>query len=313
MSATPASGLPPTRSPRPGAGARLPLGACALGVVFALTGCAHGGHTASAPAPRPETSALPADSATVAIWHMDETADTRVADAGSFRLDGTAGIEARTGFGRYGRARVFTHALDSFVLVPFDPALEPHSGFTVEAWVLPTSYGSYEDTPIAGRWTVDGNRESWLFSIVGRRQIPPVVPRASPGDHAALTPRGSTGALMFAFMPADAGSPRSYFSTQPVSLNRWSHVAATYDGTVVRLWINGVLDAQYASLGRIRSSGASLQIGNALDPRWLSRFGGDLRADQARDATPYYAFEGLIDELRISSVARAGFEYARGR
>jgi Concanavalin A-like lectin/glucanases superfamily len=296
----------PRRALRPWRGAL--LAAC-----VASAGCAHGVMKATPAPTRLGAEGLPADSATVALWRMDETAGTMVADSGPFRLDGTAGIEASTGFGRFGRARSFTHSVDSFVFVPYDPALEPHNAITIEAWVWVASYGLYEDTPIAGRWTQEGNRHSWLFSIIGYGQYPPAVPTPSPGDHSDIVGRGTAGQLMFAFQPEEAGAPRSYFTTQRIPLNRWTHVAATYDGAVVRLWIDGVLDAQYASLGRIRSTGAALQIANALDPRWLSRFAGDLRADQAPDPTPYYAFEGLIDELRISAIARPAFEYARGR
>jgi len=120
------------------------------------------------------------------------------------------------------------------------------------------------------------------------------------------------GKVMFAFQPEEAGSPRAYFSTRPVELGRWTHVAASYDGRVVRIYLNDQLDAQYASPGRVRESDAPLLIGNSFDPRWLTTFSGDLRVGPAGDATPYYAFIGMIDEVRISSQARTEFPYARG-
>jgi hypothetical protein len=51
-----------------------------------------------------------------------------------------------------------------------------------------------------------------------------------------------------------------------------------------------------------------LLIGNYLDPHWLTDFGDQLRVGGAADRNPYYAFEGMIDELRISNVARDAFE-----
>ena len=224
---------------------------------------------------------------------------------------GVAGQDTRCDYGRFGRARVFTISLDSFVEVPFNPALETPLAFTIEAWVRPNSYGSYEDTPIAARWTAQNADHSWIFSIVGNQFRPPIVPNSSPGDHATLVGAATAGTLYFAFQPADAGVPRAYYSTRAIETARWTHVAATYDGNVVRLWIDGKLDSQYASLGRIRSTPAPLEIGNTIDPRVLSTFGGDLRASNATDPTPYYAFDGMIDEVRLSSAARDSFETVR--
>jgi hypothetical protein len=91
------------------------------------------------------------------------------------------------------------------------------------------------------------------------------------------------------------------------------HVAASLDGEVVRLFIDGRLDNQIAVANGIQRSPAPLVIGNALDPRRLTDFGGDLRQDPANAMLPFYALNGLIDELRISNVARTSFESADPR
>lgn len=287
----------------------------ALAAALALSsacGCAAPGAHAPPSGAGLEINATPvADAATVALWHLDETAGTPVEDAGPFSLLGVAGLDTRTDYGRYGRARVFTRSLDSFVEVPFNPALEIPSAFTIEAWVRPNSYGTYEDTPIVARWTAQNADHSWILSIVGNALRPPIVPLPSPGDHAALTGVAAPGTLYFAFQPADAGTPRAYYATRAIETARWTHVAASYDGRVVRLWIDGRLDAQYASLGRIRATTAPLEIGNTIDPHILSTFGGDLRANPGGNPTPYYAFDGMIDEVRLSGAARDSFESVR--
>ncbi|HYM81835.1 MAG TPA: LamG domain-containing protein [Candidatus Limnocylindria bacterium] len=250
---------------------------------------------------------LVADSVTIALWHFDETAGTRIADGGPFRLDGVAGADTRTDFGRFDSARLFTRTLDSFVLVPHNPVLERPKGFTIEAWVYVNAYGQYEDTPIAARWSQDANQQSWLFGIVGERKTPPLARLPSPGFHNELVLRGGLGLLLFAYQPEDASAPRSFVSARRVERERWTHVAATFDGEVVKFYINGQIDSQYATQGGIRPSPAPILMGNYFDPRRLSSFGGDLKIDVGGDPNPYYAYEGFIDEMRISATARTDF------
>jgi hypothetical protein len=272
-----------------------------LAGVMLLCGCMR----ANEP-PRLESATAPpeVDSLTVALWHMDEQTGTRIFDSGPFRLAGTAGRAVLHPFGRFRGALGFHRSLDSFIHVPYNPALEP-AALTVEAWIFPTDFGSYEDTPLVGRWTEEANRQSWLFAVAGRR-LPRSLVRPGPEHHVSVFPDALAGSLLFAYLPETAGSVRSYVSSRPIELERWTHVAVTFDTEVVRFWIDGQLDAQFASHGRIRASQAPLLIGNYFDVRLLTRFGGDLRPDTA-DPEPYYAFEGRMDELRLSSKARADF------
>ncbi len=275
-----------------------PAGILALTLV---AGCAHVGSR-----PQGTSSDAPvADSVTVALWRMDEAAGTRVADAGPFRLAGTTGRSVEHPFGRYGSALGFELSLDSFVYVPYDPELDAPSAMTVEAWVEPSAFGLYEDTPIAGRWTEEPNQQSWLFSISGRRITADQLGQG-PGFHVALFPDALAGKLLFAYQPEAAGPPRVYVSTRTLELDRWTHVAVVFDGQVVRFFIDGELDSQFASLGRIRASQAPVLIGNYFDPRTLTGFGGDLHPNLV-DPTPYYAFQGRLDELRLSRAPRRSF------
>ena len=82
---------------------------------------------------------------------------------------------------------------------------------------------------------------------------------------------------------------------------------------MVRFWVNGEPDGFFATTGRVRPSRAPLVVGNFFEPRLLTDFGGELRLETSGDATPYYAFDGGMDELRISSVARTRFPLGGGR
>jgi hypothetical protein len=73
-----------------------------------------------------------------------------------------------------------------------------------------------------------------------------------------------------------------------LTLNTWHHIAGTYDGTKMRLYVDGMaVDSTNYSINFINSS-ANLTIGS--HPVW-DRF-----------------FEGVIDEVRIWNVARTGAE-----
>src|SRR5437879_12419831 len=76
------------------------------------------------------------------------------------------------------------------------------------------------------------------------------------------------------------------YGTGVLALNTWAHLAATYDGTTIRLYVNGVQVASRAQTGTIATSTNPLQIG------------GDSLYGQY--------FQGAIDEVRVYNVALTG-------
>ncbi len=88
-----------------------------------------------------------------------------------------------------------------------------------------------------------------------------------------------------------AGTTRFHTLTVPynVNLDQWYHSAATYDGTTIKLFINGCLVDSKAATGNIASSGNPTYIGN----------GDDCVCEQ---------LYGDIDEVRIWSRARTEAE-----
>jgi len=286
----------------------------ALGLL-ALAACAK--HVRRAD-PTADTPGTPADSVTVALWRMDETGGTLAADAGPSRLDAVAGPDTRTIFGRFRGARLFTRSANSFLYAPFSPRLEAQSALSVEAWVAPNAYALYEDSPIAARWSPTTAEHSWMFSLVGfnrpaRLLIAEFGSNLGPGWHQEFVRGVPVGRLLFVFQPEGAGAPRTFYSLSSIELQRWTHVAVTFDGEVVRFYVNGQPDGTFATPGRIRASQAPLLVGNFFDPRLLTDFGGDLRQGPAADTAPWYAFDGAIDELRLSSSARTVFPIRGGR
>lgn len=73
----------------------------------------------------------------------------------------------------------------------------------------------------------------------------------------------------------------------------WHHVAATYDGTTMRLYVDGTLDNSRTFGVSLPDSDRALLVGTGYGGR------------EQGSAQAY--FNGRIDELRISNIARSGF------
>ena len=284
-------------------------GVVVLLLAVSLSACAkHGPHELRAPALSPQPPA--ADSVTVGLWRFDERAGVHIADSSPFQLTGTVGPDTRLDFGRFKSARTFTATAQSWAYIPYNPVMESPRGFTVEAWVYLNDFSNYELSGIAMRWTPVPNEQSWLLGVVGNKLGPPTITTSSPGWFLNEVTRFNTGHLVFAFRPELAAGTQSFASTATLPKRTWVHVAASVDGEVVRIYIDGRLDVQVAIANGIHRSTAPLVVGNALDPRLLTDFGGDLRQDPANLPLPYYALNGSVDELRLSNVARKSFESA---
>ena len=288
-------------------------GVGAAAAMLVLAGCA--GSAGGVRTKSSTSTAMPpaADSATVALWRFDENGGPLAADSGPFRLDGTAGIDTRTDFGRFHSARQFGIAVDSYVYVPYNPVLNIEGAFTVEAWIDVNSVSLYELQVVAARWTPVPNEQGWVLGVSGLNAIQGTSSQTAPGWFAPFMNAPAPQRLFFGYTPAGAGAPRGYTGTVELPTGRWVHVAASVDGEVVRLYVDGRLDAQYVNTSTVRSCPAPLVVGNAIDERHLTSFGGELRIDQSSNVGIYYPFDGLIDELRLSHGARTSFEGTNSR
>jgi PKD repeat protein len=74
-----------------------------------------------------------------------------------------------------------------------------------------------------------------------------------------------------------------------VTLNRWHHIAGTYDGATMRLYVDGVLKGSLSKAGNLDY--------DPPNPLTIARY---------RDDDEEYWFKGKIDEVRVWHVARTG-------
>ena len=161
---------------------------------------------------------------------------------------------------------------DDYVEIPNAPDLNPTTAITLEAWIYRTA-DQYANAPILSKDNPSSTRQ-YLLSVADTGKFRAHVWR-SPGGIA-------------------------YFDgITPVQLNTWYHVAMTYDGTNLLLYVNGIADAGLAASGSIVTSTEPLRIGGSYSGGWGN-----------------YKFAGLIDEPTVYNRALTATEvsalYAAG-
>jgi concanavalin A-like lectin/glucanase superfamily protein len=204
-----------------------------------------------------------------AFWHLDEATGTVAADSSGNANHGTIDGAARIG-GRFRNALRFD-GVDDKVLIARSATLEP-SAVTVEGWVRsPASPGAFRHIVAQGAVTCQA---------------------ASYGLYS-----GADGGLAF-YVSSDNGSVFTVSPAAPASVwdGAWHHVAGTYDGVAVRLYVDGI------QVGT--GSSTTLPIGYGLpNPAGLlGSFGGT--------CNPQLAYSGDLDEARVWPRALSAQEIA---
>ena len=184
----------------------------------------------------------------VAAFGFNEGAGVQVTDASGQGNTGTISSATWSPAGKFGAALSF-NGTSSWVTVADAASLDLTSGMTIEAWV----------NPAVGT--------GWRTIVL----------------------KESAGGLAYAFYSANNASRPAGFvhtnsdvglnGTAAVALNTWTHLALTFDGSTLRMFVNG---GQVSSMG---VSGVATMSNGAL------RIGGN--------AVWGEYFKGLIDEVRI--------------
>jgi glucose/arabinose dehydrogenase/PKD repeat protein len=182
----------------------------------------------------------------VAAYAFDEGSGTSTADASGSGNTGAIGSATWTGQGRFGNALTF-NGQNARVTVNDSASLDLTSAMTLEAWVFPTAGGGWRDVVY---------KATNAYYLMGSSDQGTPVAGVS-----------STGTL---------------YGPSPLPLNTWTHLAATYEGTTMRLYVNGTQVASRPLAGGIAASSLPLTIGG--------------------DAVFGQPFAGRIDEVRVYNV-----------
>jgi glucose/arabinose dehydrogenase/PKD repeat protein len=190
-------------------------------------------------------------------YGFEETSGTTATDVSPFKNNGTINGPVSTTSGKFGRALSFDGTNDR-VDVPDAASLDLTNGMTLEAWVKPTTNSGWRTAILKERGTND-----LVYALYGSNGAKPQV-------------------------EAYTGTENSAAATSATPLGAWSHLAATYDGTNLRFYVNGALVTTKATSGSMPNTANPLRIGgNAI---W-----GEY-------------FSGLIDEVRVYNRALSASE-----
>ena len=216
---------------------------------------------------------VPLPSNAVGWWRANADAEDVVGGAGGILFNGASYTNGKVGL-------TFSFdGVNDHVRIADWIGLHMTNALAIEAWIYPTSHGA--NHIVAARWdlVVGPNQRSYVFSLL-------------PSGHVSLG-LSSNGAD---FVSASAAS------TNVIPLNQWSHVCGTYDGTSIKISVNGGFQAETTYSGGIFPGSNDLGIGGLV---------GNGLPGQVQ-----YTFAGRIDEVGVYNRALSPSEiqatYAAG-
>jgi fibronectin type 3 domain-containing protein len=196
----------------------------------------------------------------VAAYGFDEGSGTTSADQSGNGNGATLANTTWSSSGKFGKALSF-NGTNAWATVNSSNSLALTTGMTVEAWVNPTTLGNAYRTVVFREQT--GNE---VYSLYGNRSGSPQAPVGEVYVNGYKDASASTG----------------------LATGTWTHLAETYDGASVRLYVNGSLISTTAAPGSLASSNSPLRIG-----------GNGIWGEY---------FSGLIDEVRVYNRALSAAE-----
>ena len=188
-----------------------------------------------------------------AIYLFEEGTGTTTADASWNNNTGTISNAVWTTAGRYGGCLSFDGT--GWVTVNDSPSLDLSNGMTLEAWVYPAGAISGWRTFIMKEIADSGTGDNYGYLLAAD-------PEGRPTINISTTSANYQQAVGQLVLPS----------------NTWTHLAGTYDGTTLRLYVNGIKVAETPVTGSILTSSDALRIGgNSIWPEYFSGRIDDVR------------------------------------
>jgi uncharacterized repeat protein (TIGR03803 family) len=186
----------------------------------------------------------PVNGLVAAYSFNDGTAADATGNGHQGTISGAVGVS-----GKYGSALSFD-GVDDKVSIANAADLGFKTGMTLEAWVRPDTLQS--------------------VSAIVLKEAPSGLAYALYANNSANRPSG---------VASIAGAKRDATSSSALTAAAWSHLAVTYNGSLLKLWVNGVLRGSRSITGSILVSNGALMIG-----------GSNVLGEH---------FDGVIDNVRL--------------
>jgi Concanavalin A-like lectin/glucanases superfamily len=211
----------------------------------------------------------------VAAYSFNEGAGSTAADASGNGHTGTIINAVWTKSGKYGNALVF-NGHDALVTIADAAALHLTTGMTLEAWVNPFAIPQANCIPTSTCYWMDViHKDSDRYYI-----------EASSNQNEEPEAGGIFVRPWTLLHFHSRSGKHILYGRSALPLNTWTHLALTYDGAMLRFYVNGAV---------VSSSPESFALTTSTNPLCI---GGDPTQGQF--------FNGIIDEVRIYSVALTG-------
>jgi len=198
----------------------------------------------------------------VAYWRLDETSGTTASDSSGNGNTGTLENGATWTTGRINNA-VNLDGVNDDVSVPSGSSLNPSSAISVAAWFKASSMGNYQF--LINKFNHNSGStsdDSYTFGI-------------DPGGNLYWQVQTSGGFYLMAPAP-----PVSLFDGQ------FHHIAGTYDGALMKVYLDGGLVSSIGATGTIVSSSTAVLLGASLN-----------------NGAKAFFQQGMLDEARIYNQA----------
>ena len=195
------------------------------------------------------TAACENDSTLVGCWPMEEGSGTSLIDGSAYFNDGAISNGAAWVAGQVGTYALDLNGTSQYALVPHDASLNLTNTITVAAWIRPEQYATQDIIKKATNGGVNG------FEL----------------SLATTKADSSSRKVFFRINQVANGDTYRINSTTEYPIDgTWMHVAATYDGATMRLYINGVEEASLATTVPIATNTLPVGIGAQSDgTRWF--------------------------------------------